>query len=263
MPTDLDRLQGTWRVVTLEADGNEMPEGSFGEPSLTLDGSSFTSRGMGDDYAGTIEIDARATPKAFDLVFTAGPPTGERNRGIYKLDGDVWTICLATRGDDRPKRFATTSDTGHALETLERDASVPKRAKKTGKAAQVVNGPPLGAATEIEGEWTMVSAVLNGKPLGPEMVKFCKRVTRGNVTKILAGPQTMLDAAFTLDRDQGHIDYVNRSGAKKGKAQQGIYTLRGDHLEICTADPGLPRPGDFSSSNGDGRSYTVWTRAAQ
>ena len=260
--TPVSTLDGR-RVTTLEADGNEMPDGSFGEPSLTITGNAFASRGMGDDYAGTIEIDSRATPKTFDLLFTAGPPAGERNRGIYKLDGDVWTICLATRGDDRPKQFATMSDTGHALETLEREATTPKKARKPSKAARVAEEPPSGPPTEIEGEWAMVSAVLNGKPLAPEMVKYCKRVTRGNVTKILAGPQTMLDASFTLDAKQRHIDYVNRSGPKKGKAQQGIYSLRGDRLEICTADPGLPRPGDLSSSNGDGRSYTVWTRAGK
>src|SRR5262249_26533796 len=157
---------------------------------------------------------------------------------------------LATRGDDRPKRFETMSDTGHALETLEREGRAPKREKKPSESAKKEEAPS-GPPTEIEGEWAMVSAVLSGKPLPPEMVKYCMRVTRSNVTKILAGPQTMLDASFTLDREQGHIDYINRSGAKKGKAQQGIYALRGDDLEICTADPGLARPGDFSSSAGD------------
>lgn len=30
-----------------------------------------------------------------------------------------WTICLATRGNRRPKTFATKAGTGLALETLE------------------------------------------------------------------------------------------------------------------------------------------------
>jgi uncharacterized protein (TIGR03067 family) len=108
----------------------------------------------------------------------------------------------------------------------------------------------------------MVSAVLDGKPLAPDMVKWCKRVTRGNVTQILAGPQSMLDAEFMLDASHApaHIDYVNRSGKNKGKAQAGIYELSGDALRICVAAPGRTRPGEFSSAKGDGRSYTVWRR---
>jgi uncharacterized protein (TIGR03067 family) len=121
---------------------------------------------------------------------------------------------------------------------------------------------PSGTPTEIEGEWPMVSAVFDGKPLADDMVKWCKRVTRGNVTKIFAGTQPMLDAEFTLDSSKrpGHIDYVNRSGKNKGKTQAGIYEIDGDMLRICTSAPGEKRPTEFSSSKGDGRSYTVWRR---
>ena len=77
----------------------------------------------------------------------------------------------------------------------------------------------------------MVSAVIDGRPLAPDMVKWCKRVTHGNVTMVLAGPQSMLDATFTLDPSHSprHIDYVNRSGKNKGKAQAGIYEIEGEH----------------------------------
>ena len=62
-----------------------------------------------------------------------------RNRGIYTLDGDTWTICLATRGDARPRSFATRPDTGYALETLERgerraaEVVIGERAKHAGE----------------------------------------------------------------------------------------------------------------------------------
>lgn len=262
-PTDLDKLQGTWRVTALEMDGAEQP-GTPGGATITVHGSEFTTVGMGHAYSGTIEIIPGKEPKAFDLVFTSGPPQGLCNRGIYKLGGDMWTICLATRGDARPRRFATRPDTGYALETLERDATTTK-AKKNAKIAVVAapkTEPITGEPTEIEGEWPMVSAVMDGKPLADDMVKWCKRVTRGNVTQIFAGPQTMLDAEFTLDASATprHIDYVNRSGKNKGKKQAGIYQIDDDTLRICTAAPGGKRPNGFSSSKGDGRSYTVWRR---
>jgi len=272
-PTDLEKLQGTWRVTSLAMDGDEVSNAAFTDATITIQGSEFTSTGMGNEYSGTIEIVAGRKTSAFDLVFTAGPPEGTRNRGIYTLDGDEWTICLATRGDARPKSFATRADSGLALETLQRDTGTRRAGRRTPRAlprvkskaaaSAKVDVASTGPATEIEGEWAMISAVLDGKPLAPDMVKWCKRVTRGNVTKILAGPQTMLDAEFTLDaaHTPRHIDYVNRSGRNKGKAQTGIYDIAGDVLRICVAAPGDARATDFSSTRGDGRSYTVWRRS--
>jgi len=265
MATELDRLQGTWRLASLETDGNAQPSNELADAAITVRGNRFTSAGMGDAYNGTIELFPRKKPKAFDLVFTSGPPEGTRNRGIYRLDDDTWTICLATRGNGRPRSFKTKPDSGLTLETLVR-GDAPQLAKT--KTARVMTAAPAitapestGSPTEIEGEWQMESGVFNGKPLSPEMFRWCKRATLGNITKVFAGPNTMLDAVFDLDASRGHIEYVNRSGENKGKAQTGIYDLQGDRLRICMAAPGKKRPGDFSSTRGDGRSYTVWRRA--
>jgi uncharacterized protein (TIGR03067 family) len=270
---DLDKLQGSWHVTSLEIDGSEMPAAALPEATITIRGDAFTSRGMGFDYAGTIELSPEKEPKTFDLIFTAGPPEGMRNRGIYTLDDDTWTICIATRGDARPRRFATKPDSGLALETLKRGKPGRHPERSEGSAVspaqqqilRFAQDDKLGAQddttpTEIEGEFPMVSAVIDGKPLAPDMVKWCKRITRGNVTQVLAGPQSMLDAEFTLDPSKapGHIDYVNRSGKQKGKKQAGIYEISDGLLKICVAPPGGARPTDFSSKKGDGRSLTVW-----
>src|SRR5215510_14329130 len=265
MTTELDRLQGTWRVASLESDGSTRPSDDLTDAAITVRGNQFTSVGMGDAYDGTIELFPRKKPKAFDLVFTSGPAEGARNRGIYRLEDDTWTICLATRGKARPRSFKTSPESGLALETLVR-GTAPSLAK-TKQVSPLLAVPATTASestappTQIEGEWLMESAVFNGKPLAPEMQKWCKRVTLGNITKVFAGPNTMLDAMFELDPERGQIDYVNRSGENKGKAQTGIYDLRDDRLRICMAAPGKKRPGDFSSTRGDGRSYTVWRRA--
>ena len=254
LKNDLTRLQGTWYVTALEVDGAEQP---FGDATISVDGTSFTTAGMGDGYTGIVTLSPDKKPKAIDLAFTSGPPAGSTNRGIYKLDGDEWILCLATRGDARPRRFATKEDTGHVLERLRR-AAVTSNAKP--RAIALLESPS-GPPSEIDGEWAMVSAVLNGAPLAPDMVKYCTRITRGGVTQIVAGGSTMLDANFTLDVERGHIDYVNRSGKHRGKSQAGIYALTGETLRICTAAPGKPRPTDFTSAKGDGRSFTEWTRA--
>jgi uncharacterized protein (TIGR03067 family) len=177
-------------------------------------------------------------------------------------------LCLATRGATRPKTFATKPATGIALETLVRDgeaAEAPQMSKAPSVstkrailASPVESGPP----TAIEGEWEMVSAVFNGKPMAADMVKWCKRITRGNLTTIVAGPQTMLKATFVLKPGKTHaaIEYMNLHGASKGKAQAGIYELKGDLLQFNMSEPGTPAPSEFSSKPGDGRSYTAWKR---
>ena len=274
-PSDLETLQGTWHITSLELNGAAPPDVSFEGATVVIRGDTFTSSGMGDPYTGTVEIDASTTPAAFDLVFDSGPQAGIRNLGIYELRGDDWRFCIDMGGVNRPKTFATRPDSGLALETLRRTP-----ASRSGRAAQTKSGtvaptlpqasrssasePRTGEPTEIEGEWAMVSAVFGGKPLADDMVKWCKRVTRGEVTQIFAGPQVMLDASFMLDPSHTprRIDYQNRSGAKKGQPQAGIYELSDESLRICVAAPGDSRPSEFVSANGDGRSLTIWKRSA-
>jgi uncharacterized protein (TIGR03067 family) len=116
MTSDLEKLQGTWRIASLEIDGNAMPATG----SITIDGDRFTTAAMGAEYSGAIHIDASRRPKRFDLVFDSGPQAGNRSLGIYQLEGDSWRICLGFAGNPRPASFATTPGSGHAMETLVR-----------------------------------------------------------------------------------------------------------------------------------------------
>lgn len=256
MPTDLDKLQGAWEVTSLEVDGEKLPATAISGSRIVISGNKFTSTGMGAAYEGRVELQRSKKTKAFDLLFTAGPERGNRNLGIYKLDGERWTICLATRGSERPQKFASTPGSGIALETLRRS----RAARKPGKKKASETATASGAATELEGEWAMVSGVFSGDALDKKMVQWCKRVTRGNVTTVTAGPQTFLKANFTLDnlKNPRAIDYNNLGGANAGKSQAGIFELSGEILRICMSAPGQPRPADFFSKSGDGRSYTAW-----
>jgi uncharacterized protein (TIGR03067 family) len=259
MPNDLDKLQGIWNITFLEADGQHLARSALEGSQITISKNRFKSVGMGATYEGTVEVNEHSKPKSLDLLFTAGPEKGNRNLGIYKLSGDKWTLCLATRGSVRPREFASESGSGFALETLERGQAVQKSKKPKSKADAAPSGPP----TEIEGEWAMVSAVFNGAPMEESAVKWCKRITRGDITSVVAGPQVFLKARFTLDRSKSpnFIDYVNLVGSSKGKPQAGIFELQDNVLRICVAAPENDRPSDFSSQPGDGRSYTVWRRS--
>lgn len=264
MPTDLDKLQGTWHITALETDGDATPSAALRGATIVISGKQFVTTGASERYEGTMTLDEKSKPKSFDLLFTSGPQDGTRNLGIYKLKGDTWTICIAMRGTTRPKTFATAPHTGLALETLQRSATTATSGArgtfgtKGTPGTEGTEGTPGAPPTELEGEWMMTAGVFNGAPLDQAMVAYCRRVTRGDVTTVLAGPKVMMKARFTLDASAAPraIDYMNLEGSSAGKTQKGIYEITGDDLQISVAAPSQPRPKDFSTSKGDGRTYT-------
>ena len=255
MPNDLDLLQGTWSVTALEVDGQKMPTVMLADARIAIQGNRFTSTGMGAVYKGTLKVDESARPRRFDMKFSAGPEKGNTNLGIYQLKGDRWKICLATRGVVRPSKFASTPGSGFAVETLTRGGA-PVTAKAKPRASQ--KAPP-GPATEFDGEWRMVSGVMNGVAMDKSTVQWVKRVTEGNRTTVYAGPQVMLKVEFTTGASNA-IDYLNTAGSNKGKTQYGIWEFDGGLLKFCLSAPGDPRPTRFESKPGDGRTLTVWER---
>jgi uncharacterized protein (TIGR03067 family) len=253
MKSDLDKLQGTWNIAALEVDGQTITPP--GDARIVIEGSRFASLGMGAVYEGTMELDASAKPARIDMKFEKGPEAGNTNLGIYQFKGDSWKLCVATRGAVRPAKFESPPGSGIAVEKLVRGKAAPK--VRQAKVAE-----PSGPATVFEGEWQMISGVMNGVAMDAATVQWVKRVTRGNQTSVIAGPQTMLKVEFTFDPTASppSIDYLNLHGPSKGKRQQGIYRFEGGVLTVCTAAPGADRPGEFASVAGDGRSLTTWKR---
>jgi len=187
MPNDLDLLQGSWSVLALEADGQKMPAEMLAGGRIAIHGDRFTSTGMGFVYEGRLDLDESRNPRRFDMKFDAGPEKGNTNLGIYELAGDTWKICLATRGGVRPVVFASTPGSGFAVETLvrgeapaaakskphvsrARKAKPPALAAPPAPAAPAALAAPSGPATGFEGEWNLVSAIIDGKAMDPSVV---------------------------------------------------------------------------------------------
>ena len=256
MKTDIERLQGVWNVVSLEMDGQAMAAAALGGARIAIQGDHFTSTGMGSTYEGTIQVDAARTPKTIDMKFTAGPEQGNTNLGIYEVDQYAWRICLATRGTDRPQKFATEPGTGIALEILKRGEAA------VNQSALNPENVHFESVAELAGEWSMIAGTLDGRPLDRNLVSTGRRVVESSEITVLFGPQVYSRAKFTVDRSKSPmaIDYYNTQGSNAGKTQLGIYELNGKTLKLCLAAPGGERPGDFASTPGDARTFTVWTK---
>jgi uncharacterized protein (TIGR03067 family) len=264
MTSEIDGMQGTWQVVALETDGQPVSPSLLAGARIVVRGERFTSLGMGAVYEGVLVVDPAAAPRRLDLRFDRGPEQGNANLAIYELDGDTWRICLSTAGD-RPARFATEPGSGCALETLTRIGDAAEAPAETSEPSGAPAASPPAAATELEGEWTMLSGVLDGRPVDRRMLATGRRVTRGDETTVLFGTQVFMRMTFTLDtsRRPRAVDYQNLEGSNRGKAQRGIYELDGETLRLCVAPPGADRPANFATTPGDGRLLTVWTLASR
>jgi uncharacterized protein (TIGR03067 family) len=262
MRNDLESIQGAWAVAELQMEGQTISGGMLANARVEITGNRFRSLGMGAVYEGTVTLDDSVNLHQLNMKFDAGPEKGNTNLGIYELSGDTWKICLSTRGEVRPAEFSAPVGSGFVFETLTRSEAARLKNEKE-PSAEAAMAPAKTSRTlvsDFEGEWQMVSAIMDGNPMKRSAVEWVKRITRGSETTVYAGPQVMMKMEFTSDASRAPktIDYINTAGSNKGKSQQGIYEFEGGLLKICVAAPGKPRPKDFQSDRGDGRTFTVW-----
>jgi len=114
----------------------------------------------------------------------------------------------------------------------------------------------------LQGEWAMVSGSADGQPMPEQMLKQMKRVCKGDEATTTMSGQVYIRAKITIDptKNPKTIDYEMTGGFTKGKKQFGIYEVDGNTFKSCFGKPGAERPTDFTSTPGDGRTLSVWTR---
>ena len=118
---EIEHLEGIWRYVSLEIEGNKAPQESYKGAKLVIKGDKFTAYEGDEVLHGTFKVDTSKKPKTIDVTFSDGPDKGKIMRGIYELDNDTYKVCIAMPGKDRPTKFETKKDSGHVLEVLKRE----------------------------------------------------------------------------------------------------------------------------------------------
>jgi uncharacterized protein (TIGR03067 family) len=125
---DLDKLQGSWRVVGAEEEGAPIHEKDLKEAKETfvVKGSTMTyCRDGRVQVTMKIRLDPRETPKAMDLAFADGKEKGYKNHAIYQLDGDMLKLRMNDKFggnsvDERPTDFSTAKGKEAVLFILKR-----------------------------------------------------------------------------------------------------------------------------------------------
>jgi len=120
--TDLNRLQGSWRVVSVEHDGKrsmaaEKAVWEFSDDDLLIE---VAGRAKSK---GRISLAPNTTPKAISRNFTTaigGDFIRFIERGIYRLEGETLWICFSEAARDRPTEFASKPGSRTTLVVLKR-----------------------------------------------------------------------------------------------------------------------------------------------
>lgn len=120
---ELKALQGTWKTVGLEAGGKPFPKEAVIDFTFIIgaDGKSIGKMGK-VEYQANIRVEPTKDPKTIDNSHETGASKGKKQFGIYKLEGDRFTVCMTPPGaaeSDRPKNF-DTKDTRNVLFIFER-----------------------------------------------------------------------------------------------------------------------------------------------
>ena len=120
---EVKALQGKWKAVALEAGGKALPKEAIPDFTYIIgaDGKA-TGKMPQSEYTATMTVNPKKDPKTIDNVHESGAHKGKKQFGIYKLEGDKWTVCMTPPGaaeSNRPKDF-DTKDTTNVVFVFER-----------------------------------------------------------------------------------------------------------------------------------------------
>jgi uncharacterized protein (TIGR03067 family) len=136
----VDSLQGKWRVVYSELDGEMTPVDEFSTIVLENRGYNFFVEKRGEiAYEGRFSINVTNTPHELVYIYTkASRETflGGPRVGIFQLVGNTFKSCLGMIGQRPPKDFSTFSNSNAVLaihQRLSKDGKIDPRRLPPGR----------------------------------------------------------------------------------------------------------------------------------
>lgn len=111
------------------------------------------------------------------------------------------------------------------------------------------------AIDSLEGTWGIVSAESEGEPLLFSLAEIRYTYEGHKVQYESDNRRIKFEVTIDAQVDPPHHDI--RAG---DSVEQGIYRLDGDFLTLCSTKSPLPRPHDFTTAPGDGRTMMAFRR---
>jgi uncharacterized protein (TIGR03067 family) len=101
---DKEKLQGTWKFLSVRDQGAEQPWPDGNRLVITSDMMKITYP-KDEPMAWKYTIDPSKDPKEMEWTVEIDPGHPIRQPAIYSLDGDALKICSAAAGKPRPTQF--------------------------------------------------------------------------------------------------------------------------------------------------------------
>jgi uncharacterized protein (TIGR03067 family) len=121
MDAEKAKHQGEWEVTSYVRDGTESAPEIRASIRRIVEKDHVTWKRDGKSFAGTrFEIDPAKSPATIDLIPDGGPYRDKRVLGIYRLEGDTLTICIADPDRPRPTGFEAKPQSKQTLQILKR-----------------------------------------------------------------------------------------------------------------------------------------------
>ncbi len=119
---DLAQLEGSWLMVSASADGQPMPEETRKQMKRICKGDEATTTMAGQIFIkAKITIDPSKKPKTIDYQMTDGFTRGQKQLGIYEVEGDIFKSCFAKPGAERPADFTSQPGDGRTWSVWKRE----------------------------------------------------------------------------------------------------------------------------------------------
>src|SRR5437588_11583599 len=103
---------------------------------------------------------------------------------------------------------------------------------------------PMNDSKLLQGNWTCVSATIDGKQLPEETTRLLRLALTATRYTTVEGSDILFDSTYTIAPLQNpkQINMLGTEGDLIGKEALGIYALEGSTLRICYTMPGNARP---------------------
>jgi uncharacterized protein (TIGR03067 family) len=119
---EIDKHQGIWLASSFRRDGQETPQEIVRTITRTVVNDHVVWKRNGKSFAGTsMVLDAAHNPKSIDVIADGGPTRGKRVLGIYRLDNNRLTICMADADQPRPRDFTAEKGSRQTLMIFTRE----------------------------------------------------------------------------------------------------------------------------------------------
>jgi uncharacterized protein (TIGR03067 family) len=121
---EVSKFQGTWVMASGEKDGAKIDDELVKKNKIVWKGKKVeleSPHQSKETIKATTVVDVTKNPKQMDWVRENGPDAGKTMYAIYEwIDPDLYRICFASAGKDRPKGFATKPGSGRFLHVWKR-----------------------------------------------------------------------------------------------------------------------------------------------